>query len=934
MMDIMNNMRRIVRNILFVLMCLMTIGVSAAQVDSTFETGVLDNGLTYYVKQNALPENTIEFRLAFKAGSILETEAQKGLAHFCEHMAFNGTEHFEGNSVIKYLESVGVAFGSNLNASTGFDRTIYQFSLPYKDEAGLDSAYMIFSDWVKGLRFEHDDIDAERGVIMSEWRTSQGAKNRFRELIIPKLYYNSRYAERLPIGDTAVIKGFDYDEIKAFYKSWYRPDMTAIIVSGDIDKDLAVAKVREWFEPIPMPEEYKERPYYSIPKQDSTFILRYADPEETTSGISVMIKEDNVLSYEDKDVRRELVEYLFVKILNTRLLELSKSADSPFLRASVSGLSVMTHTTATKSISIVPQAQDYVTAIEAFRQELDRMSLYGALPAEIERSKEALLKAQERSVIGASKRKSASYAEEYIRNFLFGNPITSAQEDLEMFQRLFTTITNDDIIAEAASWYNADNRIILIETPEKYAAAIPSDELLLQSFDKAIDSTLEAYVEEDYSQPFFTDQLNEAAIVDSSYNTALDITSWTLDNGVKIILKPTDYSDDHIQFRAFSPGGHSLLSDDDFFAASKMHNYLSGVGYGDFSKAMLRKKVNGKKAKVVAAVNQYDEGLVGSSDHDGLELMLQYVYMHFTHPREDSLAFENYKKKLLMTYKDADLNPSYVFGDTLQRVLYQGHTRKFVFPDMAWLDQMSVEQMSRIKEERFADASDFTFVFVGDYDIDSIRPALVSYLGNLPGNGKHEKAAGLKIKALKKAEVFTYEIGKTDNVAKVSMRFNAKSKARLGEQQKVTAAASILNMRLLAELREKEGAVYSVSAKGAVSGQPFPEFQGGIYFTCKPEDVDKLVNMSQQIIKDLAQNGPTAEELENVRGIEREKRLKYEESNLFWVRSLKTYTENAWPLDELENGVERIENVDAKDVISVIKHCYKNAKVFVLAPEK
>ena len=916
------------------LLGLFSIVSSALAQDSTFATGTLNNGLTYYVKQNALPENNVEFRLVFKAGSILETEAQKGLAHFCEHMAFNGTEHFQGNSVIKYLESVGVAFGSNLNASTGFDRTIYQFSLPYRDDAGLDSAFMIFSDWVKGLSFDHDDIDAERGVIMSEWRTSQGQKDRFRELVIPKLYYNSRYAERLPIGDTAVIQHFEYEQIKSFYKTWYRPDLTAIIVSGDIDKDLALSKIETWFANIPNPNEDKERPYYSIPNQDTTFILKHNDPEETSTAISVLIKENKALSYQEDDIRQELVEYIFVKTLNARLLELSKQKNAPFQKASLSPLNLMTQTTSLKSISIIPQDYDYNNAIEAYRTELDRIHTYGVLDTELSRAKEALIKHQERSVIAASKRKSSSYAEAYIRHFLFGNPLWSEEEVLAQYKQLLPTISNQDIITEAKSWYDTTNRVILIESPEKYADAIPADSAILACFDNTQKHKISNYSEEDYSQDFFTEKLQQqGAIIDSSYNEQLDITRWTLNNGLKIILKPTNFSTDHIQFRAFSPGGHSLLNDDDFFAASKLHNYLSSVGYGDFSKDQLSKKFNGKKAKVIAAVNQYDEGLVGSSDHEGLELMLQYIYLHFTQAREDSLAFERYKKRLISTYKDADLNPSYAYGDSVQRILYQNHIRKFTFPNKAWLNNMSISQMNKIKEDRFADAGDFTFVFVGDYKIDSVRTLLVDYLGSLPSQGLHEEAKNLHIKPLKSTNTYILEMGKTDNISKVSMWFNSNTKAQLGEQEKVTAATAILNMRLLEELREKEGAVYSVSARGKITLQPFPAFQGKIYFSCKPEDVDKLITMSQAIIKELAQHGATQAEIENVKKIEVEKRIKYEKSNLFWVRSLKLYIENDWSFKNIDQGVKRIRNITNKDIKSVMKHYYKKTNVFVLAPK-
>jgi len=927
------NIKKISIAFLLQIITLHLVVLSASTVDSTFETGVLDNGITYYVKQNALPDNTLEFRLVFKAGSILETEAQRGLAHFCEHMAFNGTEHFEGNSVIKYLESVGVGFGSNLNASTGFDRTIYQFSLPVKDEAGIDSAYMIFSDWVRGLSFNHDDIDAERGVIMSEWRTSQGQQSRFKELVIPKLYYNSRYTERLPIGDTAVIKGFEYDEIKDFYKAWYRPDLTAIIVAGDIEKDLAVQKVKEWFADIALPDAPQERKYYDVPVQDSTFILRIADPEETATSISILLKEQSSSTYTDADVKEKLKGYLFNRIFNARLTELSKSATPPFLSASISSPNRITHSMSLKSVSIMPVERDYLTAISAFRRELDRVRTFGVLETELARTKEQIIKAQEKSLRNYDKRKSGTFVNDYIQNFLFEDPINDPQAILTQYERLLSEISAPDLISEIDSWYASNNRVILIETPQKYEAEMPSDVALLASIDSASKLPLKAYEELDYSKPFFTDHLAKATIVDSSYDASLDLTQWTLSNGVKVLLKPTDYSTNHIQFRAFSPGGYSLLSDDDFFAASKLHSYYSGTGYGEFSKPMLRKKFSDKSAKVVAAVNEYNEGMVGNSDHESFELSMQYAYMQFVHPREDSLVFNSFKTRLLTSYQDAHLKPSYVFSDTLIKTLYQHNPRKFVIPPMEWVHNMSVEQMQRIHSERFADASDFTFVFAGDFELDSVRPNIVKYLGNLPNINRKEDPIPNKAKALKAPNEFVFPLGHSDNVSKVMMRYTGTSTGDNFEQSKVTCAAAILNMRLLDVLREKEGDVYSVSVKGAVGSIPKPLFSGNIYFTCDPSKVDKLVAMTEDIIKTLAKEGPTAVELENVKKIEIEKLRKYQESNLFWVRSLKTYLENDWSLQEITSGESHIEAIRPRDVEKVMRKYFKAPNTFILAPE-
>lgn len=348
---------------------------------------------------------------------------------------------------------------------------------------------------------------------------------------------------------------------------------------------------------------------------------------------------------------------------------------------------------------------------------------------------------------------------------------------------------------------------------------------------------------------------------------------------------------------------------------------------------MLRKKFNDKTAKVVAAVNQYDEGVVGSSDHDGFELMLQYVYMQFVHPREDSLVFDRFKNRLYTSYKEAHLKPSYVFSDTLTTILYQDHSRKFVIPEMKWVDDMTVQQMSRIHADRFADASDFTFVFVGDYDIDSLRPLLVSYLGNLPSINRVEELKDIEAEPLKSSTKYEFPIGKTENVSKVSMRFNTKSHGGSFEQEKVSCASSILGMRLLEVLREKEGDVYSVSAKGAVVTLPSPLFQGSIFFTCEPDKVDKLIKLSEDIIKKLAKEGPTQKELDNVKNIEIEKLRKYQESNLFWVRSLKVYIENGWNVEDIMTGVENINAIDGKDVQRIIKQYYKKANTFVLAPE-
>ncbi len=905
----------------------------SVSVDSTFEKGVLDNGLTYYVKQNTTPINTIEFRLIFKAGSILETVPQCGLAHFCEHMAFNGTEHFERNAVIKYLESVGVGFGSNLNASTSFDRTMYQFSLPYKDEGGLDSAFMIFSDWVKGLSFNPKDIEAERGVIMSEWRTDQGQKNRFKQLVMPKLYYNSRYAIRMPIGDTAVIQHFEYHEISDFYKAWYRTDLTAVVVSGDIDKELALAKINQWFGDIPRLENAQERKYYSIPVQDSTFVIKFADPEETTTSLSLIQKINKKREYDDADIRNELINEIFTDIINTRLSEISKKSDAPFMLAKLSTPNRLSHDMFIKSISITPVEQNYYQALTSVKKELCRIAKYGALADELAREKEDIIKRQERAVKGYGKRKSSSFASQYIANYLFGMPIKDAQTVLDDYNRLLPSITNDDIKEVVNSWYKTDNRIVLVETPQKYEAQLPQDDSLLYCFDSISYDNVEPYVEEDFSKPFFTDKLHQVKIVNSSYDADYNLTEWDLDNGVKILLKPTDYAKDNIQFRAFSPGGYSLLGEDDFFTASKMHAYLQGAGYGDFSKSDLNKKFNGKSAKVIAAVNEYDEGLVGNSDHESMELMLQYIYMQFVHPGEDSLAFNRFKNRLLTTYKDANLKPDYVFEDKVVRTLYQNHPRKYVIPNMDWVNNMTMNQVNRIVADRFADASDFTFVFVGDFETDSIKEMVTSYLGNLPNIGRKESPKDMKYKPLESSETFKFDLGSAPNVAKVTMRFNGKATGDNFEKAVLDAASSVLTMRILASLREKEGDIYSAAAKGGVATIPVKRSVGAISFTCSPDKVDKLVRMTKEIIDTLAMEGPTEKELVNVKTIQLEKYKKYRESNLYWVRTIKTYLENGWDISEIDNQGDFIKDINAKQVKKAVKCYYKDPVTFVLMPE-
>lgn len=922
----------IFKTILISILLLNLVTVSAA--DSTFVKGVLDNGLTYYVKQNSLPANTLEFRLIFKAGSILETEEQKGLAHFCEHMAFNGTEHFPGNEIIKYLESVGVEFGTNLNASTGFDKTMYKFSLPIKNEASIDSGLLVCSDWVRGLTFNNYDIDAERGVILSEWRTGLGKTSRFKEKVIPKLYYGSRYVERLPIGDTAVIQHFEYDVIKDFYSDWYRPDLAAIIISGDWPLEESVSKIEAYFGDIKKAKRPKKRPYYSIPKQDSTFVLVLADPEETSTSISVLLKEERSEAYNDETLKEMFIDNIFVKILNNRLSEKAKAMDAPYMSASLSAPSMMIASTSMASISITPLDNDYTQAIDAYRAELDRIKLHGVLVQELDRTKAALIKSKKRTIKTHADRKSASFINDYIADFLYNTPIHTSEEELLDYERVLETISVDDISAESDNWYLTNNRIILVETPEKYESVVPSSTELLALFDKALDTTLTAYSEDLLDMPFFTETLEEASVVDSSFYNALNITEWVLSNGVKVILKPTTYSKDYIQFRAFSPGGYSLLPDSLFFTASKMHSYLRTAGFGAFTKADLNKRFSHKRAKVIAAINEYNEGMVGSSDHESLELMMQYIYTHFYNHGQDTLSFVNFKNRLLTTYADAHSNPSYVFSDTLIKTQYQNHPRKFVFPDTSWLQSMTYDNMNQVIEDRFADASDFTFVFVGDFDVDSMRNVLVPYLGNLPNINREEEPLNLHYDVLKEHGTYTYSLGKTADVSKVSMRFSSVSSGLPFEQKLIDCASSIVQMHLLKVLREEEGAIYSISAKGTVVSIPEPVFGGSISFPCESSRALELIQMTQDVILQLITDGVTEDELNVVRNIELEKVKKVEKNNLFWVRSMKEFIENDWPISDIDKATPYLERLTTTQVILAIKQYYRASNNYIFAPNE
>ncbi len=884
------------------------------QPDPALTVGQLDNGLTYYIRENDEPMNRAELWLVVNAGSVLEDTDQQGLAHFLEHMLFNGTENFPEFGVVDFLESIGMEFGPDVNAHTSFDETVYTIQVPTEDPAVMQKGLQVLADWASKATLADDAIDQERGVIVEEWRLrDQTAQGRISNELLPFILGDSKYSERLPIGDMDVVRNAPPEAFRRFYDQWYRPDLMAVVAVGDFDAATMEGMIKEQFSPLQNPTNETPRTEVALPEQPGTRYKVISDPEETkTRLVAFILRPANPIHTVD-DMREDVINDLFYTMLNERLDEIARQPDAPFL-AAASGVSSLVRPVTASVISAQMTEDKALDAMESLVTEIERVRQFGFTETELARAEQQLLKWYQTQYNERENTDSTSYAEDFQSNFLESEAIPSIENLYNVVQQVMPTITIDEV-NEAASLLAAnDNRVIYLTGPDKAESPLPSEDELAQVVASVESLTLEPYVDTVAGSELMSDVPEPAAIVSEDEIANLGVKELTLENGVRVLLKKTDFKDDEIVFKAVSPGGSSLVPDEDFPEASTIDNVVDESGVADFSQTDLVKLLAGKSLSVSPYIRELAEGMEGETTPEDLETLFQLIYLYFTQPRADQDAFDVYQTKMLTELTNRQQDPMAALTDAFNELLYGDTIRRGTLPiDEA--ENLDLERGFEIYQDRFADAGDFTFIFAGNFDEAEMTNLAQTYLGTLPTSSRQETwqdVAPDLPDGMLQTDVYKGE----GERSVVQLVFSGPAEVTPETELKVDAVAGILDIMLRAKLREELGGVYSVSAYGFTNDLPNPSYMLVVAFATDPARVDELVNATFEQIDELNANGPSPENVQKIVAQEKSSHEEEMETNEYWSTVLKNYAfYGDQKLDALNPEYsDLIESLDAESI--------------------
>ncbi|MCB9041106.1 MAG: insulinase family protein [Lewinellaceae bacterium] len=882
-------------------------------IDPGVRVGMLPNGMRYYIQYNQKPEKRAELRLAVHAGSLQEDENQLGLAHFVEHMAFNGTEHFEKNELINYLEKTGTRFGADLNAYTSFEETVYLLQARTDSLHLLEKGLLIMEDWAAGLSFEPGEIDKERGVVVSEWRTRLSPDQRLQKKYFPILYQGSRYARRMPIGEPEMIENADYHTIQSFYEDWYRPELMAFVAVGDFDVEWMEKEIIRRFSTLSNPEPARPREEYPVPGHAETLFAIATDKEAAFTRVQVINKHEEAPVETVEGFRRELAHSLYNKMLNARMVEVQMQPNPPFTFAYSGYGSDVGNLGAYTQYAFVREG-GAIEGISAVLRETRRAALHGFTETELERHKADLLQSVENDFNERDKTQSASLASRYVYHYLDQNPIPGPEQRLELYRELLPTITLEDINPLPRQWLTDSNRVVVITGPENEAVPLPSETEMLALLEHFDTLQLEPYVDEVNDAPLVSAPLSPQPIKSREQLDSLGITVLELSNRVKAYLKPTDFQNDEILMTAFSPGGHSVYDETTYYSAANAATIVDQSGIGDFSMPELQKKLAGIQANAGPYINELYEGVSGNSNIEGLETMLQMVYLYFTAPRRDSAVFSSYISRQESIFENMMANPYYYFADVKNQVKYQGHPRRQI-TDLASLQKIKLDEVQRTYRDRFANAGDFTFVFVGNFEPAALEPLLATYLGNLPSTGRQEswKDVGAN---LAEGYIDTTIVRGEAPKALVEMNYHGPFEYEGLQRYHFYSLLSALRIRLREAMREDKGGVYGVSVNGIALPFPEPRYRITLSFNSEPGRTQELIATAKEVIATLQTEGIDDETLQKVKETQRQGRIKGLKENGFWLGQISTRLKYGIGLEgiRMERYEPYVEGLSAEDI--------------------
>jgi zinc protease len=901
--------------------------------DPQITVGTLSNGLRYYVRANHKPEKRAELRLVVNAGSVLEDEDQRGLAHFVEHMAFNGTSHFPKMGIVNFLESVGMQFGPHINAETGFDDTTYMLTIPTDRPDVMDRSLLILEDWAHTVTFDPAAVEKERGVIMEEWRLGRGADARLLDKQLPVLLKGSRYADRLPIGLTDVILHAKPETIKRFYADWYRPDLMAVIAVGDFDKASVEALIKQHFGPIPAAKNPKARPTYDVPATPGTRFTIATDKEATSTDVSVYALMHARNQTTVGDYRRQIVEGLYGRILSDRLSELSRAPNAPFLAASV-GSGPLVRTEEASILNAVAKEHQVETALEAVFTETARVARFGFTATELDRAKQNLQRTYDEAVTEKDNEQSRNLADEFVRNFTTGEPMPGIVYEQHLHRRFVPAITLDEVNALAKDWAPDRNRVVVVSAPEKPGVTPPTEASLTAAMTAATTRDLRPYVDSVASAPLLDVPPTPGTVTRTTTQDAFGITEWQLSNGVRVVLKPTPFKQDEIVFRALSPGGTSLAPDADVVPAETAAQVVAIGGLGQLNASDLRKALTGQIAQVSANIGETDEELSGGGSRKDLETMFQLIYLKFTEPRADPQMFAVMTSQAKAFLANQANTPEFAFGQALSSALTQDNPRAKPMTAES-IDDMNLDKSMAFYKARFADAGGFTFVFVGSFDLPTMKPLVEKYLGGLPSLHRQETWKDVGIRYPKGVITKRVEKG-IEPKSQAAIVFTGPFQYDPPHRAVIRALAMLLQNRLIDTLREALSGTYSVTVSPSYDKIPVSQYSLAIEFGCDPARTDELTRRVLTEIELLKTQGPTDQQVNDVKQALQRDYETNSQQNAYLVSQLSVKYEYAEDLGSFFHIADLYKAIDNKAIQDAAKLYFDttNYVQVTLFPEK
>ncbi len=910
--------------------------------DPSVVLGTLSNGMTYYIRHSEEPLERAQLSLVLKAGSVLEEENERGLAHFVEHMAFNGTERFEKQQIVDYLESIGSTFGADLNAYTSFDETVYWLEIPTDDPEILETAFEILSDWAYAVSFDPEEVELERDVILEEWRLSQGFGSRFQENWFPPIFGESRYTERAPIGLTDIIETAPRDRLVEFYERWYRPELMAVVAVGDFDVEQIEAKVKQHFAPPPEGEATQERaagsttnrPIHDVPEHDAPRINVFTDPESPATQLILVRKLAPETGQDISAFRRNAVETLAFMMLNARLFERGQVADPPYLGAGAQRGAFVQPVDIVQFYAWVEQG-GIEDGFAALLEEMQRVRQHGFTETELAREKVNLLSSVEKAYKEREQRESGDLAQAYTDHFLSNTLTVGIEAEWEIYQELLPQITLAEVDNLSDSWAQTDNTVLLIMRPEDGIAS--TDEELAAVVQAQLESAdtlqVEPYVDAFEDVPLLANIPTAGSIAHEETIESIDAQKWTLSNGITVIAKQTDFRDDEVVFDAFSPGGYSLVADADHVSALYADQLINGSGVGPHDNITLDKLLAGKRVSVSSYISELFEGLSGDASPEDLETLFQLITLYSTAPRLDPVYFSTYESSLRSSAETRSEQPDAAFSDAYYEVLSQNHFRERpLTPEL--VDELSMERALAVYTDRFADLSDATFVFVGAFDWEQLRSLATTYLASLPTAGRIEQWRDTDIDP---------PMGLVDHVVRSGIEPRSISAvvfagdAEWDRQESLTlrVAGEMLQIRLRETLREDLGGTYFVNVNADLQSLPDSEYQISIFYGSDPDRTDELLNAVIGEVEWLREGGEQ-EYLDTVKELLRTPRQEQLRENGFWVNQIRAISQRGEEFAEINRFEERLDAITLDQVVAAAQRYLTPGRYIrvVLLPEE